>query len=282
MGLEGMETSMRLVTVVSGWMVLLATAAMAAPGDTFLVTGDVVNVRTGPGSNYRIRVQIRRGDAAVELAREGEWVEVELPGQGETGWIHDSLLTAGPGPAPTEAPAEPAATEAAPPAAPAESEAAPPAPPAATEAAPPAAPAPTAAEAPATALPQEAETAPAVTAEPQASDASPAAPEAATATTPAVDAPSGPIAEFGDSVSVLNQRAVAVAGVDLFVGVEPADDATVRVMVTEAWATVPEAGQQSYMNTLVGRWHDATGGGGPVRVQVIAPDGSVAREAAGP
>lgn len=267
---------MRWVTVVSAWMMLLATAAMAAPGDTLLVTGDVVNVRSGPGSNYRIRVQTRRGAAAVELSREGEWVEVELRDQGETGWIHDSLLTAGSEPAaPTEARVEPTPREAAPPVAPT-----------AAEAPPSVEPADVATEPPVSAEARDAETPAATMPEPTGVTAAPAveavegtpAPAAETATALAVD----PISEFGDSVSMLNSRAVEVAGIDLFVGVEPVDDATVRVMVTDAWATVPEAGQQSYMNTLLGRWLSANGGSGPVRVEVIAPDGSVARQAAGP
>ena len=80
--------------VVGSCIALLATLALAAPGDGLVVTGDMVNVRAGPGTEYRVRVQVFRRERALELARDGEWVQVELPGRGVEGWIHQSLLQA--------------------------------------------------------------------------------------------------------------------------------------------------------------------------------------------
>jgi len=47
---------------------------------------------------------------------------------------------------------------------------------------------------------------------------------------------------------------------------------------TDAWSTIPPAGQQSYANTLLDRWAAARGTGGPVSVQIVAPDGAVLLE----
>ena len=74
---------------------------------------------------------------------------------------------------------------------------------------------------------------------------------------------------------------MAVAGVELFAGAEPADGGTVRVMVTEAWDLIPEAGQQSYTNALFEQWRDAAAGAEPLRLQVVDPDGTVVREKSG-
>ena len=57
---------------------------------------------------------------------------------------------------------------------------------------------------------------------------------------------------------------------------------TVRVLVTDAWNMVPEAGQRSYTNALFGRWRAAAGGLGTVRVQVVDPGGTVVSEKSEP
>lgn len=86
------------------------------------------------------------------------------------------------------------------------------------------------------------------------------------------------VRRFRASVDYLNKRAQQVAGVDLFTGVEPAGAGAVQVSTTDAWHTVPPAGQRSYLNTLVARWAAAKGGTDPVSVQIVGPDGSVVME----
>ena len=86
------------------------------------------------------------------------------------------------------------------------------------------------------------------------------------------------IARFRQSVEYLNSRALAVAGVDLFTEVELGGGGVVQVAATEAWSSIPPAGQQSYANTLLDRWAAAWGYGGPVSVQIVAPDGEVLLE----
>jgi uncharacterized protein YgiM (DUF1202 family) len=87
---------------------------------------------------------------------------------------------------------------------------------------------------------------------------------------------------FRASVDYLNKRALQVAGVDLFTGVEPAGAGAVRVGTTDAWNTMPPAGQRSYLNTLVDRWMAAKGGSEPASVQIVDPSGNVVMEKTGP
>ena len=84
---------------------------------------------------------------------------------------------------------------------------------------------------------------------------------------PAIDAAfpateGDPITRFRSVVQELNARALAVAGVELFTGAEPAGDGAVRVLVTEVWDLVPQAGRISYTNALFDRWRAAAGGSG--------------------
>ena len=88
---------------------LAGQAALAAAGDTLVVTGDGVNVRFGPSTNTRIRQRVPRDQQVMELQREGDWVRVEIvDSDGREGWIHGSLL-APPGGEPLVARRSPAA-----------------------------------------------------------------------------------------------------------------------------------------------------------------------------
>jgi uncharacterized protein YgiM (DUF1202 family) len=89
------------------------------------------------------------------------------------------------------------------------------------------------------------------------------------------------VQQFRASVDYLNKRAQQVAGVDLFTGVEPTGSGAVRVGTTDAWGTMPPAGQRSYLNTLVDRWMAAKGGE-PGSVQIVDASGNVLMEKAGP
>ena len=201
---------MRSARALGSAMALLATAAVAAPGDPLVVTSDVVNVRAGPGTDNPVLFHVARDQQVVELTRTGNWVQVQIPDEAADGWIHQSLLQVVERAQP---PPEGEATTIAVRSAPSESEA---------------------------------------------------------------------IALFRSNVGELNARAVAVAGVELFAGAEPADGGTVRVMVTEAWDLIPEAGQQSYTNALFDQWRAAARGSEPLRVQVVDPNGTIVREKSGP
>jgi hypothetical protein len=243
--------------------------ALAAAGDTLVVTGDGVNVRFGPSADARVKMRVYHDQQVMELEREGDWVRAEIAGSGgQDGWIHGSLLAAPGGdevPASRAAASEPeAARSPVPP--PAANRAAA----AATPAAPAPAPAPEAGEARADDSRSAARAAPPAAGEP-------AAIEPAAAPAPRAEQ-AADLARFRQSVDYLNSRAVAVAGVDLFTTVEPVGGGVVQVAATDAWSTIPPAGQQSYVNTLLDRWAAARGAGGPVSVQIVDPEGAVLLE----
>ncbi len=244
---------MRLGRLAFAGLMLFGGAAWAATGDALVVTGDGVNVRYGPGTDAGVKMRIYRNQQVIELERQGDWVRAEIAGTGgEEGWIHGSLLEP-PGGAPAAAPAVAAAPE----------------------------PAPAPAPAP--------ETATAPSPEPQApanemAAVEPSVPEPAAtpepAVGPALDLPG--LEQFRESVDYLNSRAQAVAGVELFTGVEARSEDVVQVTATDAWSTIPPAGQRSYLNTLVDRWAAAKGDGGAASVQIVDADGHVVMERTGP
>lgn len=63
-----------------------------APVDRVMVKGDLVNIRSGPGTDYGVIARVARGDTLVVVGAAGAWYQVELPGGGK-GWIA-SWLTA--------------------------------------------------------------------------------------------------------------------------------------------------------------------------------------------
>jgi Bacterial SH3 domain len=87
---------MHLASLTAGLAVLVAGAALAAQGDALLVTGSNVNVRAGPSTGAGVLARVGVDEPAIERRRQGQWVEVELPGQNVLGWIHDSLLARAP------------------------------------------------------------------------------------------------------------------------------------------------------------------------------------------
>lgn len=257
---------MRLALIASSLSAVIATAAVAATGDALVVTGDGVNVRSQPSSSGSIVLQVYRDEPATELAREGDWVEVQLTDRGTRGWIHQSLL------APKDAPA--AAAE--------------PAPSPPSQAPVPALPSPEAAS-PQPAAPEPAPPAP----QPPVTAAAPAPTSPSTPPIPGTAGPditpggvalgdSSAFGEFRKSVRYLNNRALTAAGVDLFTDVRSVGDGAVQVVTTDAWETVPQAGQQSYLNALFNSWLLVAGPDGERTVQILDPDGDLVMEKSGP
>jgi N-acetylmuramoyl-L-alanine amidase len=56
-------------------------------GDTYQVTASVLNVRGGPGSNYSVEGQVKRGDVVTGTDKNGDWVKID-----EDGWVHGGYL----------------------------------------------------------------------------------------------------------------------------------------------------------------------------------------------
>jgi Bacterial SH3 domain len=91
-----------------------------------------------------------------------------------------------------------------------------------------------------------------------------------------------PLGRFRREVAYFNERAVAAAGVDLFTGVESLGEGGVQVVATEAWATMSQPGQQSYLNALFGRWQAAAGADQALRLEIVDPNGALMMEKSGP
>jgi hypothetical protein len=242
---------------------LLSGPALGAAGDVLTVIGDRVNVRSGPGTDRDVTMQVSRNQRLIEIERAGDWVHAEISGTGADGWIHGSLA----------------------------------APPNAEPLVPPAARQGLSDQA---TTPPSTEAGPAVTGESpllqpleDATDAAAAEPEApagaaagpgteAIAPGAAADIAAVDLQRFRDSVAYLNSRSKVIAGVDLFTEVEPLGGGAVQVGATDAWANVPPAGQRSYANALLERWAAATGRADQLTVQIVDQGGQVLTEASKP
>lgn len=238
----------------------LAAPLAAAEGDRWVIEGQNVNVRSGPSTTADILMTIDAGERIVEIAAKGGWYFVDFPDQDKRGWVFGELLV------------KPGATAAAAPAAPEPAAKLPaPAPTPVVETATPVVtpePAPSAPE------PQAVTVAELSEAEPN-TDADQDVAALSTSEEPAA------VKSFRETVVELNDRAVSVAGIELFDDVRSIGGGGVQVLATETWATVPEAGQSSYMNALFDRWQSMASGLGPLSLQIVDPNGAVMMERSG-
>src|SRR5262245_38346523 len=244
---------------------LLSCAALGATGDVLTVLGDRVNVRSGPGTDSGVVMQVSRNQRLVEIGRQGDWVHVEITGAGgATGWIHQSLVEA------------PHRETRAPPSGPDNS--------ADQATVAPAAAAEPATNAPASAQPSEEELGDASMTSPESIKGAAASPPGTAELAPdvAADIKAVDLQRFRDSVAYLNSRSESLAGIDLFGAVEPLGGGTVRVGATDAWASVPPAAQRSYANVLLERWAAATGRADQVKLQIVDESGQVLMEESKP
>jgi uncharacterized protein YraI len=257
------EITMRRVALAIACS-LLSCAALGATGDVLTVLGDRVNVRSGPGTDSGVVMQVSLNQRLVEIGRQGDWVHVEITGAGgATGWIHGSLVAA------------PHRETLAPPSAPDSSADQ------ATMA--PEAGAGPAADASTPAQPSE-DLGDASVASPESVETAAAPPRATEALAPGapVDIKAVDLQRFRDSVAYLNSRSESLAGIDLFSAVEPLGGGTVRVGATDAWASLPPAAQRSYANALLERWAAATGRADQVKLQIVDESGRVLMEESKP
>jgi uncharacterized protein YraI len=83
-----------LTAVMSGMLAwsLIAGSAAAATGDLYRVSGERVNLRSGPSDSSTVRSMVERGDELVELRRERGWLGVRVVRTGEEGWIFQDLV----------------------------------------------------------------------------------------------------------------------------------------------------------------------------------------------
>jgi hypothetical protein len=291
------EAAMRWRLLIIFGLLLPADSAAPAPGESWTIAGDNVNLRRGPGVGHEIKRQLNRGRRVIERGREGEWRHVELPGaDGLLGWVHESLLEGGyPEPA--------AASATSPDPSPRRLDPSPRAPVALRQAfqekTPAKQPAPVKSFEDEEAILEQMrgyvnrrEKLPKDPSEPRVrhsgreilspvpirkpGDQSRVPTELVLASSPdAAGIDLEAMETFRDSVSYLNSRAWSVAGIKLFSEIEPVGGGVVQVKTTEDWYEVPKVGQTSYLNTLVDRWASAKADGGPAGVMLVDPKGDL-------
>ncbi|MGE5543702.1 MAG: N-acetylmuramoyl-L-alanine amidase [Bacillota bacterium] len=112
-GRNGDWLSIRLKSGITGWVhsdyVKTANASQATPPDntgpgtvqtkTGTVTGSVVNVRAGAGTQYAKKGSVTRGATVTVLGQQASWINIRLS-NGVTGWIHADYLQVAADPAP--------------------------------------------------------------------------------------------------------------------------------------------------------------------------------------
>jgi uncharacterized protein YgiM (DUF1202 family) len=75
---------------------MVSLAAGPALAETAWVKDQLtLGLRTGPGSQYRIKGWVRTGESFTILDRRNEWVQVRTPENGD-GWVEESFLSAEP------------------------------------------------------------------------------------------------------------------------------------------------------------------------------------------
>lgn len=72
--------------------VMAAGPVSAAPGDTYRVSAERVNLRAGPTDTANVRGQVLQGEQLLELRRDGNWYGVRVLRTGEEGWIFGDLI----------------------------------------------------------------------------------------------------------------------------------------------------------------------------------------------
>jgi uncharacterized protein YraI len=85
-----MKHALRVLTFCS--LALAATGAAAAPGDVYRVTGERVNLRSGPSDQANIRSTVGQGDELLEVRNQGPWLGVRVIRTGEEGWVFSDLV----------------------------------------------------------------------------------------------------------------------------------------------------------------------------------------------
>ena len=84
-----MKNKLKKIIAISSVALFYATSTFAA--NYLSVTTDNANVRTGPGTNYPVAMELFQGYPLKVLKKQGEWYKVS-DYEKDTGWIHDSIV----------------------------------------------------------------------------------------------------------------------------------------------------------------------------------------------
>ena len=72
----------------------LSFIGQVSAADYVSVKGDNVNVRSGPGTNYQVSMELFAGYPLKVASTQGDWLKV-VDFENDSGWIHNSLVNPG-------------------------------------------------------------------------------------------------------------------------------------------------------------------------------------------
>ncbi len=100
----------------SGWVSAQYVTLKSTSAQSAKVTVSVLNVRSGPGTQYSRTTTVSQGTVLTVISKQGEWLQVKLP-SGQTGWVmaqYTSVAAQPPAPQPppvTNTPAAPVSVQ---------------------------------------------------------------------------------------------------------------------------------------------------------------------------
>jgi len=83
--------SKKIITSVAVVILLFAVSATVVKAEMLSVNVDTVNLRSGPGTNYKVKWEYGKGFPLQVLEKKGDWVKVQ-DFEDDTGWIYKPLL----------------------------------------------------------------------------------------------------------------------------------------------------------------------------------------------
>ena len=87
----------RIAACAAHCFAALALAAASASAETAWVKDELsLELRSGPGNEYRIKGYIKTGDSVSVLSRREDWIQVRIPGELGDGWVREGFLAAEP------------------------------------------------------------------------------------------------------------------------------------------------------------------------------------------
>jgi SH3-like domain-containing protein len=84
-------SAMKTAVLVAVLMIVTTVCCPAEAAERLAVTGEVANVRSGPGPDYSVMWQVQQYHPVEVVQKEGNWCRFR-DFEGDEGWIHDSLL----------------------------------------------------------------------------------------------------------------------------------------------------------------------------------------------
>ncbi|TSC75370.1 MAG: Ig domain protein [Parcubacteria group bacterium Gr01-1014_30] len=78
-------------TLVASKEFSLTVAAATSALTTLKVTAWILNVRSGPGTNYKIITRVRRNNVLESIGNKNGWFRINLP-QGRDGWVYGKFV----------------------------------------------------------------------------------------------------------------------------------------------------------------------------------------------